>query len=180
MLFCTLRWRHLFETVIPFSLAIYPEMELLHHMVILFLIFWGTSTVSHSWLHQFIFPPVVHRGLSSHSHQHLLWKWKVKVKSLSRAWLSATPWTAAHQAPPSMGFSRQECWSGVPSPSPCFCYTQFIGSSYYQRTLNFLKSFFCLDWDDHMIFIIHCVNVMHDLAWALNHPCIPGINPIWS
>ena len=44
------------------------------------------------------------------------WKWKVKVKSLSRAWPSATPWTAAFQAPPSMGFSRQEYWSGVPLP----------------------------------------------------------------
>ena len=43
------------------------------------------------------------------------WKWKVKVKSLR---LLATPWTAAHQAPPSMGFSRQEYWSGVPLPSP--------------------------------------------------------------
>ena len=47
-----------------------------------------------------------------------VWKWKVKGKSLSRAWLLATPWTAAHQAPPSMGFSRQEYWSGVPLPSP--------------------------------------------------------------
>ena len=46
------------------------------------------------------------------------WKWKVKVKSLSRVWLPATPWTAADQAPPSMGFSRQEHWSGVPLPSP--------------------------------------------------------------
>ena len=46
------------------------------------------------------------------------WKWKVKVKSLSRVRLLATPWTAAHQAPPSMGFSRQEYWSGVPLPSP--------------------------------------------------------------
>ena len=45
------------------------------------------------------------------------WKWKVKVKSLSRVRLLATPWTAAHQAPPSMGFSRQEYWSGVPLPS---------------------------------------------------------------
>ena len=45
------------------------------------------------------------------------WKWKVKVKSLSRVWLFATPWTSAYQAPPSMGFSRQEYWSGVPSPS---------------------------------------------------------------
>ena len=42
------------------------------------------------------------------------WKWKVKVKSLSRVRLLMTPWTAAHQAPPSMGFSRQEYWSGVP------------------------------------------------------------------
>ena len=45
------------------------------------------------------------------------WKWKVKVKSLSHVWLLATPWTAAYQAPPSMGFSRQEYWSGVPLPS---------------------------------------------------------------
>ena len=46
------------------------------------------------------------------------WKWKVKVKSLSRVQLLVTPWTAAHQVPPSMGFSRQEYWSGVPLPSP--------------------------------------------------------------
>ena len=42
----------------------------------------------------------------------------VKVKSLSRVQLFATPWTVAHQAPPSMGFSRQEYWSGVPFPFP--------------------------------------------------------------
>ena len=46
------------------------------------------------------------------------WKWKVKVKSLSHVLLFATSWTAAHQAPLSMGFSRQEYWSGVPLPSP--------------------------------------------------------------
>ena len=46
------------------------------------------------------------------------WKWKVKVKSLSRVRLLATPWTAAFQATPSMGFSRQEYWSGLPLPSP--------------------------------------------------------------
>ena len=44
------------------------------------------------------------------------WKWKRKVKSLSRVQLLATPWTAAHHAPPSMGFSKQEYWSGVPLP----------------------------------------------------------------
>ena len=46
------------------------------------------------------------------------WKWKVKGKSLSCVQLFATPWTTAYQAPPSMGFSRQECWSGLPLPSP--------------------------------------------------------------
>ena len=44
-------------------------------------------------------------------------KWKVKVKSFSHVWLLATPWTAAHQVPLPMGFSRQEYWSGVPLPS---------------------------------------------------------------
>ena len=46
------------------------------------------------------------------------WKWKVKVKSLSRVQPSATPWTAAFQAPPSMAFSRQEYWSRVQFPPP--------------------------------------------------------------
>ena len=46
------------------------------------------------------------------------WKWKVKVKSLSCVWLLATPWTAAYQVPPSMGFFRREYWSGLPLPSP--------------------------------------------------------------
>ena len=61
------------------------------------------------------------------------WKWKVKVKSLSCVRLFTTPWTAAYQAPPSMGFSRQEYWSGMPSPYPrlivvysnLFCVTVF-------------------------------------------------------
>ena len=53
---------------------------------------------------------------------------EVKLRSLSRVRLFATPWTAAYQAPPPMGFSRQEYWSGVPSSSPdrnlatCYCY----------------------------------------------------------
>ena len=41
-----------------------------------------------------------------------------EVKSLSRVRLFATPWTVAYQAPPSLGFSRQEYWSGLPFPSP--------------------------------------------------------------
>ena len=59
------------------------------------------------------------------------WKRKVKVKLLSRVQLLATPWTTAHQAPLSMGFSRQEYWSGVPSPSPqerssCVQFSQYF------------------------------------------------------
>ena len=50
------------------------------------------------------------------------WKWKVKVKLLSYVWLSANSWTWAYKALLSMGFSRQEYWSGVPLPSlPCVC-----------------------------------------------------------
>ena len=48
------------------------------------------------------------------------WKWKVKGKSLSRIQLFATPWTAAYQAPLSMGFSKQEYWSGMPLPYPVY------------------------------------------------------------
>ena len=53
------------------------------------------------------------------------WRWKVKVKSLSHVQLLATPWTATYQAPPSMGFSRQEYWSGVPLPSPYLILTHY-------------------------------------------------------
>ena len=48
------------------------------------------------------------------------WKWKVKVTSFSCVQLLETPWTAAYQAPPPMGFARQEYWSGVPLPSPMY------------------------------------------------------------
>ena len=60
------------------------------------------------------------------------WKWKVKVKLLSRAWILVTPWTAAYQGPPSMGFSRQECWSEVPLPSPK-CFTNQGNIEYFFR-----------------------------------------------
>ena len=59
------------------------------------------------------------------------WKWKVKVKSLIRVRLFATPWTAAHQASPSMGVSRQEYWSGVPSTN-----TLLIRKHYLQLKLS--------------------------------------------
>ena len=58
--------------------------------------------------------PGKNTGMGCH---FLLQGMKVNVKSLSRVWLLATPWTAAYQAPPPMVFSRQEYWSGLPSPS---------------------------------------------------------------
>ena len=51
------------------------------------------------------------------------WKWTVKVKSPSRVQLFMTPWTAAYQAPPSIGFSRQEYWSRSPLPSLLYIFS---------------------------------------------------------
>ena len=68
------------------------------------------------------------------------WKWKVKEKSLSRVWVFETPWTAAYQAPPSMGFSRQEYWSGLPLPS-----LQHIWPKLFTTfSLGLHVSYFCL------------------------------------
>ena len=61
-------------------------------------------------------------------------KWKVKVKSLSHIRLFATPWTVAYQTPLSMGFSRQEYWSGVPFPSPT--HTDTKRKWYYKQSLD--------------------------------------------
>ena len=65
------------------------------------------------------------------------WKWKVKVKSLSRARLFATSWTGAYQAPPSIGFSRHEYWSGVPLPSPTNHASEHEVASHCDFVLNF-------------------------------------------
>ena len=72
------------------------------------------------------------------------WKWKVKVKSLSRAWLLATPWTGAYQALPSMGFSRQEYWSGVRGGKfkrdGIYVYLWSIHVAVWQKTTKFYKA----------------------------------------
>ena len=75
------------------------------------------------------------------------WKWKVKVKSLRCVQLLATPWTAAYQTPPSMGFARQEYWSGVPLPSPSLCLDACFSSSELRifirkKTVDFFKNSF--------------------------------------
>ena len=66
------------------------------------------------------------------------------MKSLTRVQLLATPWTAAHQPPPSMGFSRQEYWSGVPPPSPKEDHTLWYTVIFFFFLLNFV----ILCWDD--------------------------------
>ena len=73
------------------------------------------------------------------------WKWKVKVKSLSHVQFLVTPWTAAYQAPPFMGVSRQEYWSGLPLPSPLSAMWS------WQMTYSF---FFCLNFFFHKMIII--------------------------
>ena len=67
------------------------------------------------------------------------WQWKVKVKSLSHVRLLATPRTAAHHAPPSMGFSRQEYWSGVPLPSPKIEYYTTIKIEFWTHEITWMK-----------------------------------------
>ena len=83
------------------------------------------------------------------------WKWKVKVKLFSRVQLLATPWTAAYQAPPSMGFSRQEYWSGLPLPSPQYVIStsQLMGGMQIKLSLflwlnTFLLKTKCYSWDE--------------------------------
>ena len=80
------------------------------------------------------------------------WKWKVKVKSLSHVWLLATPWTVAYQTPPSMGFSRQEYWSGLPTVQfqllQCYWLGHRLGLLWYWMVCpgNEQRSF-CRFWD---------------------------------
>ena len=73
-----------------------------------------SRVLSQQWLIQFVW------GMNNRNNSfiHHAQCAEVKAKSLSRVWLSATPWTVACQAPPSMEFSRQEYWSGLPFPSP--------------------------------------------------------------
>ena len=84
------------------------------------------------------------------------WKIKVKVKSLSHVRLPATPWTAAYQAPPSMGFSRQEYWSGLPLPSPIQSWDVKILT---HKTYSFVKKNY---WS--------YIYIWQDIIWNLTYP----------
>ena len=86
------------------------------------------------------------------------WKWKVKVKLLSRVRLPATPLTEAYQAPPSMGFSRQEYWNGMPLPSPKQVHRIWLITSAFQSIINIINSllsyskFYVLSWMHMFLF----------------------------
>ena len=75
-----------------------------------------SQRVGHNWVSNTL-TFILQRKKQLICHNSFIWQ-KVKVKSLSRIRLFATPWTVAYQAPPSMGFSRQECWSELPFLSP--------------------------------------------------------------
>ena len=96
-------------------------------------------------------------------------KWKVKVKSLSRIRLLATPWTAAYQAPPSMGFSRQEYWSGVPLSS----LLKYEGLLFWavHRTVQYSAerkhwdtyNFFCYSFQFSVLEYFHCICIIMNI-----------------
>ena len=95
---------------------------------------WQPTRLHHPWD-----SPGKNTGVGCH---FLLQCMKMKVKSLSRVRLFVTPWTATYQAPLSMGFSRQEYWNGVPSPSPIIqptLPTKPTGAQSYKETINWCK-----------------------------------------
>ena len=82
--------------------------------------------------------PGKNTGVGCHFLLHA-WKWKVKVKSLSHVRLLATPWAAPYQASPSVGFARQEYWSGVPLSSPLQCLVipnSSLSSAWHIQSIN--------------------------------------------
>ena len=114
------------------------------------------------------------------------WQWKVKVKSLSRVRPSATTWTAAYQAPPSMGFSRQEYWSGVPLCSPVVL--PFLGcqitwnhtvwrlidwpfnlSNTYLRSIHVFAWFTVLFFSLNNSSVYRCIKLYWSIHWLKNN-----------
>ena len=114
----------------------------------------------------------------------------MKVKSLSRVRLLATPWTAAHQTPPSMGFSRQECWSGVPLPSPPFLldcpfywhtvtYSSLLGFFVFSM-VSALTSFFIYDFIEFSFFLMSLAKGLSVLfIFSKNQLLLPLISSIF-
>ena len=102
------------------------------------------------------------------------WKWKVKVKSLSHVRLLATPWTTAYQAPPSVGFSRQEYWSGVPLPSPTrlLVWLKCKYLSTFLLALKYVGFFLSVDNNLMHLCILHLFFQLNVIKPILFSPCI--------
>ena len=102
------------------------------------------------------------------------WKWKVKVKSLSCVWLSVTPWTAAYQAPPSIGFSRQEYWSGVPLPSPdVYILIGFQGSTQPSLTCSLA----CCNTVKYKLNLYHFLLYISGFSWTDSQGVVGSLEP---
>ena len=104
------------------------------------------------------------------------WKWKVKGKLLSCVQVLVTPWTAAHQVPLSMGFSRQEYWSGVPLPSPAVLFNTALWwtwdqSVWYLQLCYFSQDYFgyrglwCCHINFRIFFVFMWKNILGILTW---------------
>ena len=91
------------------------------------------------------------------------WQWKVKVKFLSHVRLFVTLMTVAYQAPPSMGFSRQEYWTGVPLPSPTFVTTK--------SNINMMKMF--------CIILLSCL-ILFQYSSVQSPSCVPHFVTTWT
>ena len=101
------------------------------------------------------------------------------MKSLSHVWLLATPWTAAHQAPPSMGFSRQEYWSGVPLPSPGGIYKCYKKKWIRKRKSQGLgQNFSCWAW--HLPLPQHNASVSTHHSREKNTRFVDFVNLLWG
>ena len=103
------------------------------------------------------------------------WLSESEVKSLSRVRLFATPWTAAYQAPPSMGFSRQEYWSVLPLPSP----EDLPDPGIQPGSLTNVPSTVCIPLDIHCLESCFCLtHEVQCMARGLSHFCSPQVCPI--
>ena len=100
------------------------------------------------------------------------WKWKVKAKSFSRVRLFATPWAAAYQAPPSMGFSRQEYWSGVLISLKLILYFLQINSQNWNCWTVWKFFFF-------KIYLQYCVGFCQISIWiSRRYTYVPSLPPL--
>ena len=109
------------------------------------------------------------------------WKWKVKVKSLSRVWFLGTPCNAAYQAPPPMGFSKQEYWSGLPLPSPA-TNTNIAQITSYITSLLFFSRDCVLIFTvfDGVLLKVEKVAIWEEKPWFIASDDFYDINAQWG